>query len=118
VPTWVIILSALTMAAGTAAGGRRIIHTMGTRLAHLEPIHGFAAETSAAAVIETASRLGFPLSTTHVISSTILGVGAARRMNAVRWDVVRNMVRAWILTIPVTAILGFIAFMLLNPFLK
>jgi PiT family inorganic phosphate transporter len=118
VPTWVIILSALTMAAGTAAGGRRIIHTMGTRLAHLEPIHGVAAETSAAAVIETASRLGFPLSTTHVISSTILGVGAARRMNAVRWDVVRNMVRAWILTIPVTAILGFIAFMLLNPFLK
>ena len=118
VPTWVIILSAVTMAAGTAAGGRRIIHTMGTRLAHLEPIHGFAAETSAAAVIETASRLGFPLSTTHVISSTILGVGAARRMNAVRWDVVRNMVRAWILTIPVTAILGFIAFMLLNPFLK
>ena len=118
VPTWVIILSALTMGAGTAAGGRRIIHTMGTRLAHLEPIHGFAAETSAAAVIETASRLGFPLSTTHVISSTILGVGAARRMNAVRWDVVRNMVRAWILTIPVTAILGFIAFMLLNPFLK
>jgi PiT family inorganic phosphate transporter len=118
VPTWVIILSALTMAAGTAAGGRRIIHTMGTRLAHLEPIHGFAAETSAATVIEIASRLGFPLSTTHVISSTILGVGAARRMNAVRWDVVRNMVRAWILTIPVTAILGFIAFMLLNPFLK
>jgi PiT family inorganic phosphate transporter len=118
VPTWVIILSALTMAAGTAAGGRRIIHTMGQRLAHLEPIHGFAAETSAAAVIETASRLGFPLSTTHVISSTILGVGAARRMNAVRWDVVRNMVRAWILTIPVTAGLGFLAFMVLNPFLK
>ena len=117
VPGWVILLSALTMAAGTAAGGQRIIHTMGMRLAHLEPIHGFAAETSAALVIETASRLGFPLSTTHVISSTILGVGAARRMNAVRWDVVTNMVRAWVLTIPVTALLGYLAFWVLNPFL-
>jgi PiT family inorganic phosphate transporter len=80
---------------------------MGTRLAHLEPIHGFAAETSAATVIQIASRLGFPLSTTHVISSSILGVGAARRMNAVRWGVARTMVGAWLLTIPVTAVLGF-----------
>ena len=118
VPTWVIVLSALAMAAGTAAGGRRIIHTMGTRLAHLEPIHGFAAETSGALVIEAASRLGFPLSTTHVISSTILGVGAARRMSAVRWDVVWNMVRAWVLTIPITAALGWIAYLVLSPFLS
>ena len=109
VPTWVIALSAAAMAGGTFAGGRRIIHTMGTRFAHLEPIHGFAAETSAALVIQTASRLGFPLSTTHVISSSILGVGAARRMNAVRWGVVRTMVGAWLLTIPVTAVLGFVA---------
>jgi len=109
VPLWVIALSASAMAAGTFAGGRRIIHTMGTRLAHLEPIHGFAAETSAATVIQIASRLGFPLSTTHVISSGILGVGAARRMNAVRWAVARTMVGAWILTIPVTAVLGFAA---------
>ena len=109
VPTWVIVLSALAMAAGTFAGGRRIIHTMGTRFAHLEPIHGFAAETSAALVIQAASRLGFPLSTTHVISSSILGVGAARRMNAVRWGIVRTMVGAWLLTIPVTAALGFLA---------
>jgi PiT family inorganic phosphate transporter len=109
VPLWVIMVSASAMALGTAAGGQRIIHTMGSRLAHLEPIHGFAAETSAAAVIETASRLGVPLSTTHVISSTILGVGAARRMNAVRWSVVSTMVRAWMLTIPVTAVLGFLA---------
>jgi len=107
VPLWVIALSASAMAAGTFAGGRRIIHTMGTRLAHLEPIHGFAAETSAATVIQIASRLGFPLSTTHVISSSILGVGAARRLNAVRWGVARTMVSAWILTIPVTAVLGF-----------
>jgi PiT family inorganic phosphate transporter len=109
VPTWVIALSALAMAAGTLAGGRRIIHTMGTRLAHLQPIHGFAAETSAGAVIQAASHLGFPLSTTHVIGSSILGVGAARRMTAVRWDVVRNMVSAWMFTIPVTAALGFAA---------
>jgi PiT family inorganic phosphate transporter len=108
VPTWVIALSAIAMAAGTLAGGRRIIHTMGTRLAHLEAIHGFAAETSAGAVIQVASRLGFPLSTTHVIGSSILGVGAARRMTAVRWEVVRNMVSAWLLTIPATAALGFV----------
>jgi PiT family inorganic phosphate transporter len=107
VPTWVIGLSAAAMGAGTFAGGRRIIHTMGTRLAHLEPIHGFVAETAAATVIQAASRLGFPLSTTHVISSSILGAGAARRMNAVRWEVVRTMAGAWALTIPVTATLGF-----------
>ena len=107
VPTWVVALSAAAMAAGTLAGGRRIIHTMGTRLAHLDPIHGFAAETSAATVIQVASRFGFPLSTTHVISSGILGVGAARRMNAVRWGVARTMVGAWLLTIPVTALLGY-----------
>ncbi len=109
VPVWVIALSAGAMAAGTLAGGRRIIHTLGNRLANLQPIHGFAAETSAAVVIQIASRLGFPLSTTHVISSSILGVGAARRLNAVRWGVARTMVNAWILTIPVTAALGFIA---------
>jgi PiT family inorganic phosphate transporter len=69
-------------------------------------------------VIETASRFGFPLSTTHTISSTILGVGAGRRMNSVRWDVVGNMVRAWVLTIPITALIGYLAFLLLNPFLR
>src|SRR5262249_36742868 len=79
VPLWVILVSGLAMGAGTAAGGWRIIRTMGNRLTELRPIHGFAAETSAGAVIETASRLGFPLSTTHVISSAILGVGVAWR---------------------------------------
>jgi PiT family inorganic phosphate transporter len=109
VPAWVIGLSAAAMGAGTFAGGRRIIHTMGTRLAQLQPIHGFAAETAAATVIEAASRFGLPLSTTHVISSSILGAGAARRMNAVRWGIVRTMAGAWVLTIPVTAALGFAA---------
>jgi PiT family inorganic phosphate transporter len=109
VPIWVIAVSATAMGVGTFAGGRRIIHTMGTRLAHLDPIHGFAAETAAATVIQAASRFGYPLSTTHVISSSILGAGAAQRMNAVRWEVVRTMAGAWVLTIPVTAVLGFAA---------
>ncbi len=109
VPTWVIALSATAMGLGTLAGGRRIIHTMGTRIARLEALHGFAAETSAGLVIQGASHLGFPLSTTHVIGSSILGVGAARRASAVRWEVVRDMVRAWVLTIPVAAALGFVA---------
>src|SRR5213075_1878500 len=116
IPTAVIALAALAMALGTAAGGWRIIHTMGHRLTHLEPIHGFAAETTAAAIIETASRLGFPLSTTHVISSCILGVGAARRLSAVRWGVAFNIVRAWVFTIPVCATLGFLAYTLLHLF--
>jgi inorganic phosphate transporter, PiT family len=114
IPWEVILIAATAMALGTAAGGRRIIHTMGQRLAHLEPIHGFAAETTAATVIEVASRLGFPLSTTHVISSCILGVGAARRVNSVRWTVAFNMVRAWIYTIPVCAALAFLAYQLLH----
>jgi PiT family inorganic phosphate transporter len=118
VPTWVIAASAIAMAAGTLAGGRRIIHTMGNRLAALQPIHGFAAETSAAAVIQVASHLGFPLSTTHVISSAILGVGASRRFNAVRWTVATSMVNAWLLTIPVTAILGYLAALAAMAFRK
>lgn len=114
IPVWVIIVAALAMAGGTAVGGFRIIHTMGQRIVHLEPIHGFAAETTAATIIETASRLGFPLSTTHVISSCILGVGAARRVSAVRWGVAFNIIRAWIFTIPVTATIGFLTYALLN----
>jgi PiT family inorganic phosphate transporter len=110
VPLWVIILSAVAMAGGTATGGLRIIQTMGTRLVHLEPIHGFAAETAAATIIETASHLAFPLSTTHVISSTILGVGASRRLKAVRWNVAGRIVQAWIYTIPICALLAWLAY--------
>jgi PiT family inorganic phosphate transporter len=116
IPIEVILLAAVAMALGTAAGGWRIIHTMGQRLAHLEPIHGFAAETTAATIIESASRLGFPLSTTHVISSCILGVGASRRLSGVRWGVAFNIVRAWVFTIPVTAALGFLSYELLHIF--
>jgi PiT family inorganic phosphate transporter len=114
IPIWVIIVAASAMAAGTAAGGWRIINTMGQRLVHLEPIHGFAAETTAATIIETASRLGFPLSTTHVISSCILGVGAARRLSAVRWGVAFNIIRAWVFTIPVCITIAYIVYTLLH----
>jgi PiT family inorganic phosphate transporter len=110
VPLWVILVSATAMGAGTAAGGWRIIKTMGTRLAELRPIHGFAAETSAGIIIETASRFGFPLSTTHVISSAILGVGLAWRSSGVRWNVARTIVTAWVFTIPVCALLGYLTF--------
>jgi PiT family inorganic phosphate transporter len=96
VPIWVIVLCAVAMAFGTAAGGWRIIKTLGMNLVQLRPIHGFAAETAAATVIEIASRIGLPLSTTHVISSTIMGVGASKRLSAVRWGVGRNIVLAWI----------------------
>ncbi|MDO8671355.1 MAG: inorganic phosphate transporter [Dehalococcoidia bacterium] len=108
VPLWVILLSALAMGLGTAVGGWRIIRTMGTKIVQLRPIHGFAAETSAAIVIETASRLGFPLSTTHVISSTIMGVGASKRLSAVRWGVAWNILAAWIITIPACIGMAFV----------
>jgi len=106
VPFWVIILCATAMAIGTAAGGWRIIKTLGMRLVHLKPIHGFAAETAAATVIEIASRIGLPLSTTHVISSTIMGVGASKRLSAVRWGIGGNIVLAWVLTLPACGLLA------------
>ncbi|HEV8632956.1 MAG TPA: inorganic phosphate transporter [Chloroflexota bacterium] len=114
VPLWVILLAATAMGFGTAAGGWRIIRTMGTRLAQLRPIHGFAAETAAGIVIETASRFGFPLSTTHVISSSILGASAAWRSSRVRWGIAGGIVTAWILTIPICALIGFLSFVLLH----
>jgi len=106
VPYWVMGACAITMALGTAFGGWRIMKTLGMRLVHLQPIHGFAAETSAATIIEIASRIGLPLSTTHVISSTIMGVGASKRLSAVRWGVGGNIILAWIITLPACAILA------------
>lgn len=108
VPFWVIILCATAMALGTAAGGWRIIKTLGVKLVHLKPIHGFAAESAAATVIEIASRFGLPLSTTHIISSTIMGVGASKRLSAVRWTVGGNIILAWILTIPACIVLAWV----------
>lgn len=106
VPFWVIFTCALAMAFGTASGGWRIMKTMGHRIIKLRPINGFAAETSASIVIMTATWLKAPVSTTHVISSSIMGVGASKRVSAVRWGVAKNMLVAWILTIPVTAATG------------
>ncbi|KGM57569.1 inorganic phosphate transporter [Lysobacter arseniciresistens ZS79] len=97
---WIKLTCAAVMAAGTAAGGWRIIKTLGHKLVKLHPIHGFAAETSAASVIMAASSLGIPVSTTHNISSAIMGVGTAKRLNAIKWTVVEKMIWAWILTIP------------------
>ncbi|MEW6713494.1 MAG: inorganic phosphate transporter [Nitrospirota bacterium] len=113
VPLWVMILCAVAMALGTALGGWRIIKTLGVRLVHLQPIHGFAAEASAGTVIEIASRFGLPLSTTHIISSTILGVGATKRASAVRWGIAGRIVMAWVLTLPACAILAWVIYKLL-----
>ncbi|MGH8234210.1 MAG: inorganic phosphate transporter [Rhodanobacteraceae bacterium] len=106
IPVWVKVLCALVMAAGTAGGGWRIIKTLGHKMVKLHPINGFAAETSSAAVIIVASVFGLPVSTTHVVSSSIMGVGAAKRFNAVRWTVVERMVWSWILTLPVSALMA------------
>jgi PiT family inorganic phosphate transporter len=101
VELWVILLCAVTMGLGTSIGGWRIVRTMGLRLTKLEPVHGFAAETGAAGTIVLASSLGIPLSTTHTITTSIMGVGATRRFSAVRWGVSRDIVTAWVLTFPV-----------------
>ena len=106
VPWWAIVICSITMGVGTSIGGWRIIRTMGIRMVKLEPFQGFAAETGAATTIELASRLGIPVSTTHTISTAIMGVGAARNISAVRWGVVREVVSAWILTFPVCALIG------------
>lgn len=108
IPAWVIVLCAATMAAGTAAGGWRIIRTLGHKMVKLQPVHGFAAETTAAVIIQAASSYGVPLSTTHVISASIMGVGAAKRFSGVKWGLVGRIVWAWILTLPLTGLIGFI----------
>jgi PiT family inorganic phosphate transporter len=115
---WVIVLCALTMAAGTAGGGMRIIRTMGHKMVRLQPVHGFAAETSAAIIIQGASHFGIPLSTTHVISTCIMGVGATKRFSAVKWGIVHRIVWAWVLTLPMTALLGYLAHGLLRLLTK
>jgi PiT family inorganic phosphate transporter len=105
------------MAIGTAFGGWRVIRTMGMKITKLQPIHGFAAETSAAIVIQAASRIGLPLSTTHVIASGIMGVGTTRRFSAVRWGVAGNIALAWILTFPICAGIGWLLAIIINQFI-
>jgi inorganic phosphate transporter, PiT family len=100
VPKWVILICALAMGIGTLFGGWKIIKTLGVKMLKLEPIHGFAAETSSAVIIVAASHFGLPVSTTHVVSSAILGVGATKRLSAVRWGIAGKIVMAWVLTLP------------------
>jgi PiT family inorganic phosphate transporter len=110
IATWIKVVCALVMAAGTAVGGWRIIKTLGHKMVKLHPINGFAAETASASIILTASHFGIPVSTTHNISAAILGVGVAKRANAIRWTIVERMVWAWILTLPITGGLAWLMF--------
>ncbi len=114
VPLWVVLSAASAMGLGTAVGGWRIIRTMGMKVVDLRPIDGFAAETAAATVIEIASRLGIPVSTTHVISTAIMGVGATKRASAVRWGVGARIVSAWIVTVPVCILMGWLIYEVLH----
>ncbi len=106
VPTWVIVSCALAMGLGTTVGGWRIIHTLGMKMVKLEPVHGFAAETGAATVLLFTAQFGLPVSTTHTITSSILGVGSTKRLSAVRWGVTTKILSAWIFTLPGAALLG------------
>jgi PiT family inorganic phosphate transporter len=106
VPLWVVIAAALAIGLGTYAGGWRIIRTMGSRIIRLEPDAGFAAQTVAAMVIQGATQLGLPVSTTHVVSGSVMGAGATRRLSAVRWGIARRILVAWVLTIPASALVA------------
>jgi PiT family inorganic phosphate transporter len=114
VPVWVILIAATAMSLGTAAGGWRIMKTMGQKVVKLDPVHGFAAETTAASIIMVATNFGMPVSTTHVISSAIMGVGSSESMKAVRWGVARSIVTAWVLTIPCSAAIAAGAYVILH----
>ena len=106
IPLWVILAAHSAIALGTLSGGWRIIHTMGSKITKLQPVSGFAAETAGAITLFIASHLGVPVSTTHTITGAIVGVGATRRLSAVRWGVAGRIVWAWVLTIPMAALIG------------
>jgi PiT family inorganic phosphate transporter len=114
IPFWIVLAAHAAIGLGTLSGGWRIIHTMGARITKLQPVHGFAAETSAAGAVFLATMLGIPVSTTHAITGSIVGVGATRRLSAVRWGVAGQIVWAWVLTIPAAALIGASAGLLLR----
>jgi len=116
VPTWVIVSCALAMGLGTMVGGWRIMRTLGMRIVKLEPVHGFAAETGAASVLLFTAHFGLPVSTTHTITSSILGGGATKRKSAVRWGVTTKILSAWIFTMPGAGVLGAVVYMILSSF--
>jgi PiT family inorganic phosphate transporter len=115
-PLWVILASYAAIALGTLSGGWRIVRTMGYKITKLRPVHGFAAETAGAATILGASAAGIPVSTTHVICSSIMGVGTTMGSSTVKWGVARSIMFAWILTIPISAVIGFVAFAVIRVF--
>jgi len=106
IPTWVIVSAGVAIAAGTYVGGWRIMKTLGQRVVNMEPASGFAAQVTGGLTIYTATKLGYPLSTTHVISGSVMGAGATKRLSAVRWGVAGNIVTAWLLTIPASALVA------------
>jgi PiT family inorganic phosphate transporter len=117
IPIWIVVSAATVAAVGTAYGGWRIIRTIGMRITDLDPVQGFAAEISGATVIQVASQIGIPISTTHAITSSILGVGASRRLSAVRWGVTLQIFTSWLLTVPVTVGLGALYLVILRAVL-
>ena len=110
IPLWVVLSSQTAMALGTFAGGWRIVHTMGSKITRLTPMQGFCAETGGAMTLFLATALGVPVSTTHTITGAIVGVGSARRVSAVRWNVAQNIVVAWVLTMPAAGLIAALAF--------
>lgn len=118
VPLWVKLSCAIVMCMGTMAGGWRIVRTLGTKMIKLQPIHGFAAETTASVIISTASALGIPVSTTQVITSSVMGAGASRRLSAIKWGLVMNIVWAWVLTIPLTFMFSGIMMLIMRLFIS
>jgi PiT family inorganic phosphate transporter len=118
VPFWVILICALAMGLGTAFGGWKVIKTMGVKMLKLEPVHGFAAETSSTMLILGASHFGLPVSTTHVIASAIMGVGATKRLTAVRWGIGKKIVNAWIFTLPACSVAAWVIYQAIHFFIK
>ena len=114
VPVWVVLLSATAIAFGTYAGGWRIIRTLGWRIYKLDPATGMAAQLTGAAVIQFATQFGLPVSTTHVITGSVMGAGASRRLSALRWGVGANIVTAWVLTIPAAGLTAWVAYAILS----
>ena len=114
VPFWVIIAAHSAIGLGTLAGGWRVIKTMGMKLTHLKPVGGFCAETAGAVVLMGTAMAGIPVSTTHTITGAIMGVGTTRRFSAVRWGVAGNIIVAWVLTIPVSALVGAVTFWIIE----
>jgi len=116
IAVWIKVVCALTMAAGTAAGGWRIIRTLGHKMVKLQPVHGFAAETTAATVLFVAAKLGMPVSTTHAITASIMGVGAAKRFSALKMGVVKSILLAWLLTLPASGLIAYLGMRALQGF--